>query len=145
MIDIEGVREGPILSYGCPYLIDLTIDGRPAHYRARHGSARLTFEDGEQEIVYEAYNEGDIEGFQDMYERHMATMVPALRAKARGKAVENDERVKTVKEFLDFARIQDYRQAELAEDDFNYGEHTSRTLHEREVDEILAAWLESLY
>jgi hypothetical protein len=107
VIDIDGVREGQIVCYGCPYIVDLTIDGRPAHYRSRHGAARLCFEDGEQETVYDSYNEGGGEGFSDIYERHMATMVPALRRKANVRRVEDDERGQVVFQFLEFMRYGD--------------------------------------
>jgi hypothetical protein len=144
VINIDGVTEREIVCYGCPYIVDLTIDGRPAHYRSRHGSARLCFEDGEQETVWDSYNEGGGEGFSDIYERHMVTMVPALRRKAVRVVTGRDDRAELVKSFLTYAREQDYRNAELMQEDSAYGEYSSRVLHEHEVDAILTAWLDSL-
>jgi hypothetical protein len=144
VINIDGVTEREVVCYGCPYIVDLTIDGRPAHYRSRHGSARLCFEDGEQETVWDSYNEGGGEGFSDIYERHMVTMVPALRRKAVRVVTGKDDRAELVKDFLTYAREQDYRNAELMQEDSAYDGGNSRVLHEHEVDAILTAWLDSL-
>lgn len=144
MINIDGVVEREVVCYGCPYIVDLTIDGRPAHYRSRHGSARLCFEDGEQETVWDSYNEGSGEAFSTTYERHMVTMVPALRRKAVRVVTGKDDRAESVKDFLTFAKEKHYLSAELAQDDYSHGECTMRALGDGEVDDVLTAWLDTL-
>lgn len=133
----EGVRYKQEVSWRCPYIVDLEIDGRPAYFRFRWGILRLAFEDLAQETVSVELSEDMANHEVDEYVAK--TLVPVLRAKVvreQEKLMSSsvypdaDSPAELVKDFLRWA---DDRKSYKLFDDSNYSDAF-------EADPTLVEW-----
>jgi hypothetical protein len=100
---IPGVEVREILGYACPYLVDLTIDGRPAYFRYRHGALRLAFEDGAEECVSMACA-SDTLSSEEVETLVVNRLLPELRAETTGNTIDAQVASALVKDFLSYAK-----------------------------------------